>query len=81
MAAKPTIIALEEHYLDPEVKQHGSPGAGPEIVHRLDDLGALRLKEMDEASIDFQVLSHTIPGLQGVDAATGVPLARRGRRT
>jgi hypothetical protein len=29
MAAKPTIIALEEHYLDPEVKQHGSPGAGP----------------------------------------------------
>jgi hypothetical protein len=77
MAAKPTIIALEEHYLDPEVKPLGSPGAGPEIVHRLDDLGALRLKEMDEAGIDFQVLSHTIPGLQGVDAATGVPLARR----
>jgi 2,3-dihydroxybenzoate decarboxylase len=32
---------------------------------------------MDEAGIDFQVLSHSIPGLQGVDAATGVPLARR----
>jgi hypothetical protein len=32
MAAKPTVIALEEHYLDPEVKQHVSPGAGPEIV-------------------------------------------------
>src|SRR5215469_7868024 len=77
MANTPTVIALEEHYLDPEVKQFGSPGAGPEIVHRLDDLGALRLKEMDEAGIDFQVLSHTIPGLQGVDAATGVPLARR----
>src|SRR5262249_30102286 len=65
------------HYLDPEVKQYGSPGAGPEIVSRLDDLGALRLKEMDEAGIDLQVLSHSIPGLQGVDAATGVPLARR----
>ena len=26
---------------------------------------------MDEAGIDFQVLSHSIPGLQGVDAATG----------
>jgi len=77
MATKPTIIALEEHYLDPELKQFGGPGAGPEIVQRLDDLSVLRLKEMDEAGIDFQVLSHSIPGLQGVDAATGVPLARR----
>src|SRR5579863_306799 len=77
MAKKPYIVALEEHYLDPEVKRHGSPGAGPEIVRRLDDLGELRLKEMDEAGIDLQVLSHSIPGLQGVDAATGVPLARR----
>ena len=77
MATKPTIIALEEHYLDPEVKQFGGPGAGPEIVQRLDDLSVLRLKEMDEAGIDIQVLSHSIPGLQGVDAATGVPLARR----
>jgi 2,3-dihydroxybenzoate decarboxylase len=77
MAGKPYIIALEEHYLDPEVKQLGGPGAGPEIVRRLDDLGTLRLREMDEAGIDLQVLSHSIPGLQGVDAATGVPLARR----
>src|SRR5216684_2103135 len=77
MAAKSYIIALEEHYQDAEVKQLGGPGAGREIVERLDDLGALRLQEMDEAGIDLQVLSHSIPGLQGVDAATGVPLARR----
>jgi 2,3-dihydroxybenzoate decarboxylase len=77
MAGKPYIIALEEHYLDPEVRQHGSPGAGPDIVRRLDDLSDLRLKEMDAAGIDLQVLSHTIPGLQAVDAAAGVPLARR----
>src|SRR6266513_2081540 len=77
MAAKSYVIALEEHYLDPEVKQLGGPGAGRDIVERLDDLGALRLKEMDEAGIDLQVLSHSIPGLQVVDAATGVPLARR----
>ncbi len=76
--AKSYIIALEEHYLDPEVKaQGGGPGASRDIVERLDDLGALRLKEMDESGIDLQVLSHSIPGLQGVDAATGVPLARR----
>jgi 2,3-dihydroxybenzoate decarboxylase len=78
MAKKSYVIALEEHYQDPEMKRLGSgPGASPDIVERLDDLGALRLREMDESGIDFQVLSHSIPGLQGVDAATGVPLARR----
>ena len=78
MAKKPYIIALEEHYLDPEVKQlGGGPGAGRDVVERLDDLGALRLKEMDEAGIDIQVLSHANPSLQKLDAATAVPLARR----
>src|ERR1700746_1874480 len=77
VAKKPYVIALEEHYQDPEVKQFGAgPGAGREIVERLDDLGALR-SEMDEAGIDLQVLSHSIPGLQAVDAETGPPLARR----
>lgn len=71
--AKSYVIALEEHYQDAELKQHSGGG----IAERLEDLGALRLKEMDEAGIDLQVLSHSNPGLQGVDAATGVPLARR----
>src|SRR5271156_5195088 len=81
MAAKSYVIALEEHYQDAEVKgQTGGPGTGGALrglEQRLDDLGALRLKEMDGSGIDLQVLSHSIPGLQGVDAATGVPLARR----
>ena len=81
MAAKSYVIALEEHYQDSELKRHtGSPGTGGALAgleERLDDLGALRLREMDESGIDLQVLSHSIPGLQGVDAATGVPLARR----
>src|SRR5271166_5871187 len=78
MAKRPYIIALEEHYQDPEVKQlGGGPGAGRDIVERLDDLGALRIREMDEAGIDLQVLSHSIPGLQAVDAEAGPPLARR----
>src|SRR5579863_9047694 len=76
--AKSYIIALEEHYQDAELKQlSGGPGASRDIVERLLDLGALRLREMDEAGIDLQVLSHSIPGLQGVDAETGVPMARR----
>ena len=78
MTPKPYIIALEEHYQDAEVKTlGGTPGASPDIVARLDDLAALRLREMDEAGIDLQVLSHSNPGLQAVDAASGVPLARR----
>ena len=51
--------------------------AAPATLQRLDDLGELRLKEMDEAGIDLQVLSHTMPGLQKLDAETAVPLARR----
>jgi 2,3-dihydroxybenzoate decarboxylase len=71
MAPKSYVIALEEHYQDGELKQHRGGG----VAERLDDVGALRLKEMDEAGIDLQVLSHANPGLQGVDAGTGVPLA------
>jgi predicted TIM-barrel fold metal-dependent hydrolase len=80
MATKPQVIALEEHYFDAEVRTHvGGLDAtnAPRIVERLDDLGVLRLKEMDEAGIDIQVLSHANPSLQKLDAATAVPLARR----
>ena len=80
MATKSYIIALEEHYYDPEVKRHASgldAIAAPATLQRLDDLGELRLQEMDEAGIDLQVLSHTMPGLQKLDAETAVPLARR----
>src|SRR6516164_3077200 len=80
MATKSYIIALEEHYYDPEVKRYASgldAIAAPATLQRLDDLGKLRLQEMDEAGIDLQVLSHTMPGLQKLDAETAVPLARR----
>src|SRR5271157_3315358 len=79
MARKPYIIALEEHYFDPEVKRHTvgqEPTNAPRIVQRLDDVGELRLREMDEAGIDMQVLSHANPGLQKLDAETAVRLAR-----
>src|SRR6266446_3029877 len=79
MATKPYIIALEEHYFDPEVKQHTmgqEPPHAQRILERLDDVGVLRLKEMDEAGVDLQVLSHANPGLQKLDADTAVRLAR-----
>ena len=75
------IIALEEHYWDEEVASHfkerGPEMRNPAMHERLRDLGALRLKEMDEAGIDLQVVSHGAPATQRVDAETAVPLARR----
>src|SRR5713101_4531553 len=75
---KPLVIALEEHYYDPEVAKtfDGPEGRAPEIRRRLDDLGELRLKEMDKAGIDVQVLSHGAPSTQRLDAPTAVRLAR-----
>ena len=68
------VVALEEHYWDAEVarhfKQRGPEMRNPQMLERLHDLGALRLKEMDEAGIDVQVLSHGAPATQRLDAAT-----------
>ena len=74
------VIALEEHYLDAEVGKHFSE-AGPEakvpaLRDRLLDVGALRIKEMDEAGVDLQILSHTAPATQRVDAESGPRIAR-----
>ncbi len=81
MAEKPFVIALEEHYLDAEVKAKFAPadaaaGRPPRLAERLGDLGALRIREMDEAGIDLQVLSHGAPSVQKMDPETAVALAR-----
>jgi len=79
MANKPRIIAIEEHYLDPEVKAHFSSEDAtkqPWVAERLENLSNLRLKEMDEAGIDLQVLSHGAPSMQKFDPETAVRLAR-----
>jgi predicted TIM-barrel fold metal-dependent hydrolase len=73
------VIALEEHYWDAEVSKHFEPGEArnPELLKRLHDLGELRIREMDVAGIDVQVLSHAAPSTQRLDAATAIPLAKR----
>ncbi len=73
------VIAIEEHYFDPDLPElftGRDVRTPPQISERLSDLGALRLKEMDEAGIDLQVLSHGAPSLQKLDAETGVRMAR-----
>ena len=49
--------------------------SGDHLV-RLDDLGALRLREMDEAGIDMQVLSETAPAAQVFEPEQSIRLAR-----
>ena len=78
MAKKPRVIAIEEHYHDREVRSHfGEHDVidAPWIRERLDNLGNLRIKEMDEAGIDLQVLSHGSQSLQLLDPETAVRLA------
>jgi 2,3-dihydroxybenzoate decarboxylase len=79
MSAKPYVIALEEHYADPAVMARAG-GPGPQgrlagLQHKLNDLGDLRLQEMDAAGIDFQVISHAPSPMQQLDASESRALA------
>jgi 2,3-dihydroxybenzoate decarboxylase len=72
------IIALEEHYWDPDLVAMfpGREGKrASELERRMFDMGELRLREMDEAGIDIQVLSHGAPATQKLDAETSVRMA------
>ena len=50
---------------------------GDQILNSLLDLGEGRLKDMDAAGIDVQVLSLTTPGVEHFDAAIGTVLAKK----
>ena len=76
MNKKNKIIAIEEHYFDPDLTKHFSKGDSLpiELQKQLEDVDELRLKEMDDAGVDVQVLSHAPPATQclGVDAAATI---------
>jgi len=46
------------------------------LIERLCDIGVKRLAEMDAAGIDMQVLSLTAPGVEQLEAAEALALAR-----
>jgi 2,3-dihydroxybenzoate decarboxylase len=74
------VIALEEHYWDKELATQfvGAEGTrDARMLERLYDLGELRIKEMDEAGIDMQVLSHGAPSTQKLTGLDAVALTRR----
>jgi predicted TIM-barrel fold metal-dependent hydrolase len=79
-------ITLEEHFASPgfiagpgrgSIERIRSTGArGAKIVEQLQDIGDRRMAEMDASGIDMQVLSLTTPGVEQVDAAEQVAIAR-----
>ena len=79
--AKPTIIAIEEHYGDPELTKTFPSGAQPGVLgpigEKIQDLTGVRIKEMDEAGIDMQVLSLGAPATQRLDASIAADMARK----
>jgi predicted TIM-barrel fold metal-dependent hydrolase len=75
-------ITLEEHFVTKSfLKATGASGqtVPPPIAQlqpKLLDIGAGRIAAMDEARIDFQVLSLAALGFDALDAASATPLAR-----
>ena len=81
------IIALEEHLVTPLYLEKMPPRPrtpsmmrrqevhGHDVATELLDIGASRLRAMDAAGIDVQVLSLTMPGTQALAAADAVAVA------
>jgi predicted TIM-barrel fold metal-dependent hydrolase len=65
------VIALEEHYWDKDLIATlggGEASRAPKMMERLYDIGEIRIREMDAAGIDMQLLSHGAPSGQKVTA-------------
>ncbi|HVG50828.1 MAG TPA: amidohydrolase family protein [Xanthobacteraceae bacterium] len=77
---RPQVIALEEHYWDKELvaTYHGGDRLSvPALEQRLYDLDELRIKEMDEAGVDYQVISHGASSSQNLPADISLDMTKR----
>jgi predicted TIM-barrel fold metal-dependent hydrolase len=74
------VVALEEHFLVPSLV-HGNfdarsnPGYTPESDAVLADIGASRLRDMDEHGITYQIVSASMPGADLLDGRAGISFA------
>lgn len=76
---EPKVITIQEHFWTPGMRDASGVNKlikHPEIMRRLDDLGELRIREMDEAGIDLQVLSENAPAAQGLTADAAIAMTR-----
>lgn len=72
------VIALEEHYWDAEMASRFPPGEDKShVADLLKEVGEVRLRAMDEAGIDVQVLSHGAPAAQKLTTDIAVDLTKR----
>lgn len=72
------VVAIEEHYWDAELAKHFPNGENKSHVQDLlTEIGDKRLRAMDEAGIDIQVLSHGAPAAQKLPAELAVDLTKR----
>jgi predicted TIM-barrel fold metal-dependent hydrolase len=73
------IIALEEAFLHPKLREL-YPASYVKLLDmlkgRLTDVGPERIRRMDAAGIDLQVLSHVQPGVQTLERDTAIRLSR-----
>ena len=78
MHANRTVIAIEEHFMEPSLAQYLGKAATPPafVSDRLYDFYDLRIAEMDAAGVDMQVLSHQSPGSQRLDDDVAVEACR-----
>jgi predicted TIM-barrel fold metal-dependent hydrolase len=74
------VIAIEEHYWDPELIAHYEDaeiaGGAGKLRPKLEDLYDERIAEMDSAGIDIQVLSHGAPSSQRLDPSSAAGITR-----
>lgn len=69
---KPSVVTLEEHFSHPQLLGTIAPALGQALL----DLGERRLRAMDEAGIDLQILGHFPSGPQNLPPAQAIALAR-----
>jgi predicted TIM-barrel fold metal-dependent hydrolase len=73
------IIAIEEAFLSPQLRElYPAPYVRllDMLKENLTDVGPKRIRRMDAAGIDLQVLSHVQPGVQTLDRDIAVRLSR-----
>ena len=69
------IIAIEEHFTSPALRDAVAPRPGP-IQTMLDDMTGRRIKDMDEGGIDIAVLSENNPAAHNLPPDKSVALAK-----
>jgi 2,3-dihydroxybenzoate decarboxylase len=69
------IIAIEEHFTSPKLRELIAPRDGP-TQQKLNELAGVRIKELDEAGIDLAVLSENNPAANNLAPDVAVMAAR-----